>query len=64
MQNQGPSQTLNKVALSKYLALEQPDNQVQVMYIWIDGTGENLRAKTKTMSFEPQKPEGRHVHHV
>ena len=34
---------LDKAVLQRYLNLPQPDNKVMATYIWIDGSGENLR---------------------
>ena len=48
---------LDKNITQRFLELDQGE-QVQIMYVWIDGTGQGMRAKTKTMDFEPQKPEG------
>ena len=40
------------------MEIPQPENKVMAMYCWIDGSGEFMRAKTKTMDFEPKKVEG------
>jgi len=50
------SVAVNKTVSDKYRAIPQPDNVVQAMYVWIDGTGEGLRCKTKTLDFVPTKP--------
>jgi glutamine synthetase len=36
---------MDKGVLRRYLDLPQPDNKIMATYIWIDGTGENLRGK-------------------
>jgi len=43
----------DKVVLGKYLQLPQ-GKRVQALYIWIDGTGEGLRSKTKTLEDSPK----------
>lgn len=46
----------NKDVLHRYLQLPQRD-KVQCTYIWIDGSGEGVRCKSKTVDFEPKSPE-------
>jgi len=46
----------DKSVTNRYLSLPQGE-RVQAKYIWIDGTGENIRSKTKTVESEPKCPE-------
>ncbi|XP_072517687.1 glutamine synthetase-like [Salminus brasiliensis] len=46
------SSQLNKTVRSHYLSLPQ-GGLCQVTYVWIDGSGEGLRSKTRTMESEP-----------
>ncbi len=39
----------DKAILRRYLELPQPENKLMATYIWIDGTGENLRGIDETL---------------
>ena len=45
--------TSDKTILNNYLSLHQR-GRVQALYVWIDGSGEGLRSKTKTLDAAPQ----------
>ncbi|KAA3677986.1 glutamine synthetase [Paragonimus westermani] len=49
--------TDGKTLLARYYELPQPEDKIQLMYVWIDGSGENLRCKTMTVYEEPSCPE-------
>jgi len=59
-----PNAALDKTLLQKYLDLPQPENAIQARYIWIDGTGEGLRSKTRTVDFVPKHPSGKHINNL
>ncbi|XP_077558347.1 glutamine synthetase-like [Haemaphysalis longicornis] len=43
--------------LSKYLELDQPDDQVFCTYVFVDGSLENVRSKIRVLSYEPKCPQ-------
>ena len=56
-----PTAATNKAVLDRYMRLPQPDEKVMATYVWIDGTGEYLRAKTRTVDFIPKHPSGKSI---
>lgn len=58
MASLSPSSRLSKAVRQHYMSLPQ-GQKCQVTYIWIDGTGEGLRTKTRTLDEEPQSIAGK-----
>lgn len=58
MLKNSPNAKLNKVVLDRYRDLEMPEGSLIATYIWIDGTGENLRCKDRTITSIPKSAKG------
>jgi len=52
---------LDKNILNYHMTLEQPEDKIQALYIWIDGTGQGVRCKTKTIDGIPETAEGMYL---
>lgn len=52
-----PNAALSKTLLDRYRTLETPKNLVQATYLWIDGTGENIRLKDRVLNKVPKSVE-------
>lgn len=57
------SSLLSKALRQHYLTLPQ-GKKCQVTYVWIDGSGEGLRNKARTLEEEPKSIKGKTVKHL
>ena len=48
---------LSPEILNRYQSLPQPNDKILATYVWVDGTGEGLRCKTRTLNKYPDGPD-------
>ncbi|XP_045458635.1 glutamine synthetase-like [Melitaea cinxia] len=51
-----PNAVLSKTLLGRYNDLQLPADRILATYVWIDGTGEHMRCKDRTLNFIPKAP--------
>lgn len=52
-----PNIYTDKTVLDRYMRIPVDDSICQATYVWIDGTGEFVRCKTRTLNSIPKSPE-------
>lgn len=53
-----PNALIDKSIFDRYANLPAFEDRVIATYIWIDGTGEDVRAKDRTLDHSPKTPKG------
>lgn len=54
-----PDPSLDKGVLEKFMTLPIPGDKIHATYVWIDGTKEHLRCKTRIIGFVPKSVAGK-----